>query len=86
VGGTWLVNKYPGLTCDVPIHIYSLPWAPKHDWTRFMAGGSEIMQYIRDVNRKFELDRWIKFNTSVQEAKWDQVTGRWKLKGEFLVD
>lgn len=20
-GGTWLANRYPGLTCDVPIHI-----------------------------------------------------------------
>lgn len=36
VGGTWLVNKYPGLTCDVPIHIYTLPWAPKHDWTKYV--------------------------------------------------
>ena len=22
VGGTWLVNKYPGVQCDVPAHIY----------------------------------------------------------------
>lgn len=22
VGGTWLVNDYPGVQCDVPAHIY----------------------------------------------------------------
>lgn len=22
VGGTWLVNNYPGVQCDVPAHIY----------------------------------------------------------------
>lgn len=22
LGGTWLVNRYPGVQCDVPSHIY----------------------------------------------------------------
>ena len=27
VGGTWAVNRYPGVQCDVPAHIYvSLRW------------------------------------------------------------
>lgn len=25
VGGTWLVNHYPGVQCDVPAHIYVIP-------------------------------------------------------------
>jgi cation diffusion facilitator CzcD-associated flavoprotein CzcO len=85
VGGTWLANKYPGLTCDVPIHIYTLPWAPKHDWTRFMASGHEIIQYIRDVSREFQLDRWIKFNSSVEEALWDEDAGKWKLRSVWTI-
>lgn len=27
IGGTWLVNKYPGVQCDVPAHIYVSPGA-----------------------------------------------------------
>lgn len=23
VGGTWLVNEYPGVACDVPAHVYT---------------------------------------------------------------
>ena len=69
------------LTCDVPIHIYTLPWAPKHDWSRYMAGGGEILEYIRDVNRKFELDRCIKFGCSVKDAIWNETPGKWRLSG-----
>jgi cation diffusion facilitator CzcD-associated flavoprotein CzcO len=76
-----LVNKYPGLTCDVPIHIYTLPWAPKHDWTRYMASGDEILRYMRDVTAKFGLNRCIKFNTSLDEAVWTEDAGKWKLQG-----
>lgn len=28
IGGTWLVNTYPGVQCDVPAHVYvSVPWS-----------------------------------------------------------
>lgn len=26
VGGTWLVNTYPGVACDAPAHAYSFPF------------------------------------------------------------
>lgn len=29
VGGTWLVNRYPGCACDIPSHLYSFSFAPK---------------------------------------------------------
>ncbi len=29
VGGTWLVNKYPGCASDIPSHLYSFSFAPK---------------------------------------------------------
>ena len=67
----------------MPIHIYTLPWAPKPDWTRYMASGEEILQYVRDVNRKFQLDRWIRFDTSLDEAVWDEAAGKWKLAREY---
>ena len=40
-GGTRAANRYPSLARDVPIHVYTLPWAPKHDWTSFMVSGEE---------------------------------------------
>ncbi len=77
-----MANKYPGLTCDVPIHIYTLPWAPKNDWTSFMASGSEIRKYVFEVAKKFDLNRFVKFETMVKEAIWNDAAGKWDLTSE----
>ena len=43
LGGTWLVNTYPGVACDVPAHIYSFPFEPNPEWSAFYASGGEIL-------------------------------------------
>jgi cation diffusion facilitator CzcD-associated flavoprotein CzcO len=48
-----------------------------------MASGDEILQYIRDVTTKFDLARWIMFDTSLEEAVWDERGGKWKLSGKL---
>lgn len=45
-----------------------------------MAPGSEILQYIRDTAAKFELEEEIQFNSSVEEAIWDETAGKWNMK------
>ena len=30
IGGTWLVNTYPGVACDVPAHVYTFPFEVSH--------------------------------------------------------
>ena len=34
VGGTWRDNTYPGLSCDVPSHLYSYSFALSPEWSR----------------------------------------------------
>lgn len=87
-GGTWEANQYPGLYCDVPIHVYTLPWAPKHDWNTFMASGPEIRRYANEVCDKFGLRSIIKFRATVEQAAWDEDKSQWNLtvrdeNGEF---
>ena len=31
LGGTWRENRYPGLSCDIPSHVYSYPFAPNSE-------------------------------------------------------
>jgi hypothetical protein len=69
-GGTWVANRYPGLTCDVPTHIYTLPWTPKYDWTSFMASGEEIRRYVIETAKKCDLDRFVQFKTAVKDCVW----------------
>lgn len=82
VGGTWLINNYPGVQCDVPSHIYAFPFDPNPNWSRFYSSGEEIEEYIKSTVRKWNLDRDIQLNTKVVGAVWDENVGRWNLTVE----
>ena len=76
VGGTWRDNTYPGAACDVPSQLYSFSFAP-HDWSKSFSEQPEIQTYIQRVARESGvLDRFV-FDTSVDDATWDEDTQRW---------
>ena len=79
VGGTWLVNNYPGVQCDVPAHIYAFPFDPNPEWTRFYASGAEILDYFKKTTKKWNLDRDLQLNTKVVGAKWHESEGMWEV-------
>ncbi|EXJ76662.1 uncharacterized protein A1O5_01170 [Cladophialophora psammophila CBS 110553] len=80
VGGTWKVNTYPGVQCDVPAHIYAFPFDPNPDWSKFYAEGPEILEYVRRVVNKWNLKRDIQFNTRVIALNWLEDEGKWKIR------
>ncbi|KAH8897970.1 FAD/NAD(P)-binding domain-containing protein [Thozetella sp. PMI_491] len=82
VGGTWLVNNYPGVQCDVPAHIYAFPFDPNPDWKRFYASGADILGYMKATVKKWGLDRDIQLNTRVVGADWQEELGQWKVTVE----
>ncbi|KAJ9646739.1 hypothetical protein H2204_000431 [Knufia peltigerae] len=82
VGGTWLVNTYPGVQCDVPSHIYAFPFDPNPDWPRFYSSGPEIHAYIKRTVRKWNLDRDVQLNTRVLSAHWQEDSGKWEVTME----
>src|SRR6185369_12988840 len=55
VGGTWWHNRYPGLSCDIPSHLYSFSFAPKVDWSRPYGSRDEIHAYMDEVVDRFAL-------------------------------
>ncbi|KAL4865917.1 hypothetical protein BDV12DRAFT_199685 [Aspergillus spectabilis] len=79
IGGTWLVNNYPGVQCDVPAHIYAFPFDPNPNWTKFYSSGPEIQAYIKSTVAKWSLDRDIHLNTKVTAARWNESEGVWKV-------
>ncbi|KAJ5457028.1 hypothetical protein N7530_012302 [Penicillium desertorum] len=78
IGGTWRDNKYPGCCCDVWSHLYSYSFEPNPSWTREYSGQEEILQYLTGVAQKYELYRYVRFNTCVDSARWDDTTNKWK--------
>lgn len=80
VGGVWRDNSYPGAACDVPSHLYSFSFAPKHDWSRRFAPQDEIYAYLRDTAKQYDVLRHIRFNTEVAGASFDEATGMWTVR------
>jgi len=79
LGGTWYVNHYPGLACDVPTTTYSYFFEPNPNWSRLFSTGAEIKQYADDVADKYDIRRHIRFNTSVEGARWDAEAQLWRV-------
>src|SRR3954447_3927547 len=87
LGGTWHVNRYPGLAVDVPTTTYSYFFEPNPNWSRLFTPGPEIKQYADDVADKFDVRRHMRFNTTVEGARWDAEADVWRITvadGEML--
>jgi cation diffusion facilitator CzcD-associated flavoprotein CzcO len=80
VGGVWRDNTYPGLTCDVPSHLYSLSFEPKHDWSRRFPQRAEIHAYLRECVEKYGLGESLRLGTEVAGADFDEGSGRWRIR------
>ena len=79
LGGTWYVNHYPGLACDVPTTTYSYFFEPNPNWSRLFSTGSEIKQYADDVADKYDVRRHMRFSTIVEGARWDEDAKLWRV-------
>jgi cation diffusion facilitator CzcD-associated flavoprotein CzcO len=77
VGGTWRENTYPGLSCDVPSHLYSYSFEPNPEWTQRFSPGPEIRRYFEDVARKHGVLDRIRFREEVARCEFSD--GRWQL-------
>ncbi|KAK2469296.1 hypothetical protein H9L39_19013 [Fusarium oxysporum f. sp. albedinis] len=80
VGGTWLKNRYPGCACDIPAHLYTYTFEPNPDWSGFYVYGPEIYDYFLKFYRKYELEEFVRLNTEVLSATWDEGNVIWKVK------
>ena len=79
VGGTWRDNTYPGLSCDVPAHVYTYPFARNPGWSSFYAPGPEIQAYFQSVADRYGITERVRFGDEVTELRfrdggWDLTT------------
>ncbi|KAB1070959.1 flavin-containing monooxygenase [Methylobacterium planeticum] len=80
IGGTWHENTYPGAACDIPSHLYSLSYVPKHDWSRLYPQQPEIAAYLRDTARDQGLLPHLHLRTAVTAATWDEAEALWRVE------
>ncbi len=89
IGGTWRDNTYPGCRCDVPSHLYSFSFAPNPSWSSTFSPQPEILDYLKDCAERFGVMPHVRFNTEVENARWDDDEQRWEIEtsdGELTAD
>lgn len=79
VGGTWLENAYPGCAVDTPNHFFSYSFRPNHKWTRHFSQRDEILAYIGDTAREYDIRKHIRFGVEVVTAEFDADDSLWRV-------
>ena len=77
IGGTWRDNRYPGLSCDVPAHLYTYSFAPNPDYSHRYARGPEIHAYFKRVAIEYGVYDKVKFNSQLDRSEYKN--GQWSL-------
>ncbi|MGH9017072.1 MAG: flavin-containing monooxygenase [Acidimicrobiales bacterium] len=77
LGGTWRENTYPGLSCDVPSHLYSYSFALNPRWSHLYSPGPEIRDYFERVADEYGVMPHVRFNDEVVSCVFDD--DRWHL-------
>ncbi|KAJ6179204.1 hypothetical protein N7519_009665 [Penicillium mononematosum] len=85
IGGTWWINRYPGVACDIPATFYSFSFAQKKDWSTLHPSGPELAQYMADVCERYQIVDKIQLNTDVKELRWIEDDEEWEVTLSHLV-
>jgi cation diffusion facilitator CzcD-associated flavoprotein CzcO len=82
LGGTWRDNSYPGAACDVPSNLYSYSFALNPEWSRSFPSQGEIWDYMRQCVDRHDVAGHLRYNHDIDEARWDEATGRWSVRAK----
>jgi cation diffusion facilitator CzcD-associated flavoprotein CzcO len=86
IGGTWLVNRYPGARCDIESIEYSYSFSDEIQqewvWTETMPAQPEIEAYLNFVADRLDLRRDIRLRTKVVAMTFDEDGCEWLLDTE----
>jgi len=84
IGGTWHINRYPGVACDIPAVFYSYSFAPNPKWTSLHPSGREIVTYLREVAGRYGVTESVSCDVDVAGCVWDEQEQVWIVKLRHL--
>src|ERR1700692_972254 len=79
IGGTWDLFRYPGIRSDSDMFTLGYRFRP---WTdpKAIADGPSILRYIHNTAEEFDVERLIRLNHRVVNARWDSDEARWTVE------
>ncbi|MCL2535226.1 MAG: NAD(P)/FAD-dependent oxidoreductase [Nocardiaceae bacterium] len=77
-GGTWDLFRYPGIRTDSDVQTYGYDFKP---WRgrKALAPADDILDYIRETAREYDVERHIRYNHKVIRADWSSAESRWTI-------
>lgn len=84
IGGTWWVNRYPGVRTDSEYSYYSFSFSrevrDEWAWSERYPSGAEVLEYLNFVADRLDLRKDIRLNTWVSSAVYDDATNTWAVR------
>jgi monooxygenase len=80
-GGTWDLFRFPGIRSDSDMYTLGYTFRP---WKQpnAIAGGAEILRYLRETAAAYGVDRQITYHCRVVRADWSAAEARWTVTVE----
>ena len=83
IGGTWWINRYPGVRTDSEYSYYSFSFSKEVReewvWKERYPSGEEVLAYLNFVADRLDLRRDIELGTFVERAVYDEAENLWKV-------
>ncbi len=84
LGGTWYWNRYPGCRFDSESETYGYSFSKdlleEWNWKEHYAPREETESYLHFVAAKFNLRKFMRFNSELSSAIWQKKDKCWKIK------
>ena len=84
LGGTWYWNRYPGCRFDSESETYGYSFSKdllqEWNWKEHYAPREETESYLHFVAAKFNLRKFMRFNSELSSAIWQENDKCWKIK------
>lgn len=80
IGGTWDLFRYPGIRSDSDMYTLGYSFKPWTDYTKIIADGSAIRDYIQETARENGIDRQIRFGHKVTGMSWSTPAAKWTIQ------
>jgi monooxygenase len=81
-GGTWDLFQYPGVRSDSDMYTLGYSFRP---WThaKAIADGPNILKYIRQTAKDFDIEKKIRYSHKVKRAAWSSAQACWTIDVEI---
>jgi cation diffusion facilitator CzcD-associated flavoprotein CzcO len=84
VGGVWHFNRYPGARIDSESYTYGFAFSAalleEWNWRELFAPQAEIARYLGFVVDRLDLRRYMRFDTRVTAARFDEAARLWHIE------